>query len=236
MCRFTSYSVQDNCDTSQSCSRGVCLRSCWISTSGLSRRPSSSALSSWPCWSYCQRKEPLLPSVSNIPGSTPRHISSVLIRAQGMSWLASIEQNWGLRQLWDVHITSPALRGIHSPTVSEPFPGCLILKDCYYYVNQQYPSLFTSLFTSVTVQILSSWEITRSPSFGIPGQWVGPFIMTWLDTDPNGWYKSSIDQWCRLFEVTVRLRGTAVGLQETLYPLFFFLLLLLSKERTKVCQ
>lgn len=180
--------MQDNYDTSQSCSRGVCLRSCWISTSGRGRRPSSSALSSWPCWSCYQRKEPRLPSVSNIPGSTPRHTNSILIGAQGMSWLGSIEQNWGLRQLCEVHITSTALRSIHSPERVISKLGCLICKDCYLYTSDTLHFLFQ--WQKQSCIIMGNYPITKFWNFRA----MGPFIMTWLG-DPNGWWESSIDQW-----------------------------------------
>lgn len=128
MYQFTSYPVQDNYDTSQSCSRGVCLRSCWISTSGRGRKPSTSARSSWPCWSCCQRKEPQLPSVWNTPGSPPRHTSSVLFRAQRTSRLGHIARDSGLRQLWDVQsgagIMSTAFKNSYDGDINEwqPFP------------------------------------------------------------------------------------------------------------------
>lgn len=62
-------SVQVSCVTSQSWSRGACLRSWSINTSGGERKLCSSARSSSPCWSCCQRKEPQLRSVWNTPGS-----------------------------------------------------------------------------------------------------------------------------------------------------------------------
>lgn len=82
--QFNPSPMQDNCDTSQSCSRGVCLRSCWTSTSGRGRKPSSSARSSWPCSSCCQRREPQLPSVWNTPGSPPRSTSCVCSASHGL--------------------------------------------------------------------------------------------------------------------------------------------------------
>ncbi len=52
----------------------VCWVFWWINTSGLGRRPRSSLISWFQCWSSCQRNEPLLPTVCDtlgLPSSGP---------------------------------------------------------------------------------------------------------------------------------------------------------------------